>query len=376
MGSDSGLSPAEVSAGFGSVSERVARLAKECRALQETVSLHTVRWHADSDVLSKQAVALVASMKELVRDVYGASERKEISQYVAEKLVDELSKVRTMLYDGDVASLLPAKANGFFLRVLLGPANVRATRKDGRYKVKEEYNAYRDNTAIIFLAFPIVLLALKKNLWNECFPALPVQIYQAWLLFFYTSLAFRENILRVNGSDIRPWWVYHHYLAMAMALVSLTWGIQGHPDCSRKQHGVELFLDWAVMQGVAMLLQNRYQRQRLYTRIALGKAGRMDVVWGETSGVKGQLWVLYPLLFTLQAFQCYIGALLLRTAIIEDDCEWQMVACGLLLIAMAFGNFSNTIATLVAKAKVKAKMKKMKHVGNQMLGQPAEHVAA
>jgi hypothetical protein len=27
--------------------------------------------------------------------------------------------------------------------MLLGPANVRATRKDGRYKVKEEYNAYR-----------------------------------------------------------------------------------------------------------------------------------------------------------------------------------------------------------------------------------------
>ena len=45
----------------------------------------------------------------------------------------------------------------------------------------------------------------------------------------------------------------------------------------------------------------------------------------------------------------------------------QMVVCGLLLIAMASGNFANTIATLVAKAKVKAKMKKMKHVGNQML---------
>ena len=34
---------------------------------------------------------------------------------------------------------------------------------------------------------------------------------------------------------------------------------------------VSLFLAWAVMQGVAMLLQNHYQRQRLYTRIALGK---------------------------------------------------------------------------------------------------------
>ena len=30
-------------------------------------------------------------------------------------------------------------------------------------------------------------------------------LVQAWLLFLYTSLALRENILRVNGSDIRPW---------------------------------------------------------------------------------------------------------------------------------------------------------------------------
>ena len=26
----------------------------------------------------------------------------------------------------------------------------------------------------------------------------------------------------------------------------------------------------------------------------------MDVVWGETAGVQGQLWILYPLLFILQ----------------------------------------------------------------------------
>jgi hypothetical protein len=128
-----------------------------------------------------------------------------------------------------------ARESGLFLRMLLGPINVRAAQKDGRFKVKEEYNAYRDRTAIMFLAFPVFLLILKNKIWNGCFPALPVQVYQAWLLFFYTSLALRENILRVNGSDIRPWWVYHHYCAMVMALVSLTWGIQGHPLCIRKQ---------------------------------------------------------------------------------------------------------------------------------------------
>jgi hypothetical protein len=87
---------------------------------------------------------------------------------------------------------------------------------------------------------------------------------------------------------------------MAMSLVSLTWEIKGQPNCVQKQKGVRLFLQWAMMQGVAMLLQNRYQRQRLYTRIALGKAKRMDVVWGETAGVDGQLLLLFPILFTLQ----------------------------------------------------------------------------
>jgi hypothetical protein len=347
--------------------ERVAGLLERCKALQDAATAHAARIKYDSQSLSQQATTLVTEINN-VRSFINthAHEKEEMSPRLAEKLEDDLCRARSMIFDGDAASLLPAKSNGLFLSLLLGPVNVRAPRSDVRLKVKEEYNAFRDRTALLFLAFPAVLLLLKNWWWNGCFPALPVQCYQAWLLYFYTSLALRENILKVNGSDIRPWWVYHHYCAMAMALVSLTWGLQGHPSCIRKQQGVRLFLAWAVMQGVAMLLQNRYQRQRLYTRIALGKAGRMDVVWGETSGVKGQIWVLYPLLFILQLFQFVIGSLLLRTAIFEDLTEWQMVVCGLLLIIMALGNFSNTVATVVAKAKIKAKMKQTKQMLQRM----------
>ncbi len=46
-----------------------------------------------------------------------------------------------------------------------------------------------------------------------------------------------------------------------------------------------------------------YQRRRMYTRIALGKSSAMDVVGGESSASTGQLWVLYPMLFTLQGLQ-------------------------------------------------------------------------
>ncbi|KAL3699820.1 hypothetical protein R1sor_017842 [Riccia sorocarpa] len=344
--------------------EKVAALLESCKALQDKAATHAARIKYDSQTLSQQATSVVAEIKNVRAFINSAHDH--IDPRVAEKLEEDIFRARNMVYEGDAASLLPAKPNGYFLTTLLGPVNVRAPRNDVRLKVKEEYNSYRDRTALVFLAFPCVLLLLKNWCWNGCFPALPVQLYQAWLLFFYTSLALRENILRVNGSDIRPWWVYHHYCAMLMALISLTWGLQGHPSCIRKQQGVRFFLAWALMQGIAMLLQNRYQRQRLYTRIALGKAGRMDVVWGETSGVKGQIWVLYPLLFTLQIFQFSIGALLLRTSILEDEAEWQMVACGLLLLIMAVGNFSNTVATVVAKARIKAKMKQTKHVLQRM----------
>ena len=58
-----------------------------------------------------------------------------------------------------------------------------------------------------------------------------------------------------------------------------------------------------------MMVQNRYQRRRMYTRIALGKNRAMDVVSGESSGGTGQLLFLYPLLFALQILQCWIGVL-------------------------------------------------------------------
>jgi hypothetical protein len=59
----------------------------------------------------------------------------------------------------------------------------------------------------------------------------------------------------------------------------------------------ENFMLWSCFQALVMLVQNLYQRRRMYTRIALGKNNAMDVVSGESSGSSGQLLLLYPLLF-------------------------------------------------------------------------------
>ncbi|KAG9155762.1 hypothetical protein Leryth_004020 [Lithospermum erythrorhizon] len=307
----------------------------------------------DTAVGGGDAAAEVVA-EEVSRLVEQAKELQDVAASLISRTTREEDSLRARV------SSLDSNIQRRFLRMFLGPINVRANRRDIQLKVKEEYNSFRDRTAFLFILFPALLLMLSSRVWGGCLPALPVQLYQAWLLYLYTGLALRENILRVNGSDIRPWWIYHHYCAMAMALISLTWEIEKAPDCSQKQLGVQLFLIWAIVQGVAMLLQNRYQRQRLYTRIALGKARRMDIVWGETAGVEGQLKLLYFLLFFLQIFEAYCGIQLLKTAVVGVVSEWQVVTCGILLVIMAVGNFTNTVQTLATKSRVKAKMKRGK----------------
>lgn len=342
------------------IEESVVSVLEEAKEIQDSVSVHISKTLSDEQPLRQRALVLDSKIISLRSSLDSLLSNKLIQPSLADKLDEDLQRARCIIVDGDASYLLPGHAQGKFLRMFLGPINVRASRKDVQLKVKEEYNSYRDRTALLFLLFPAALLILRSWVWEGCLPAFPVQIYQAWLLFLYTGLALRENILRVNGSDIRPWWIYHHYCAMIMALVSLTWEIKGQPDCAKKQRGVQLFLQWAMMQGVAMLLQNRYQRQRLYTRIALGKAKRMDVVWGETAGVDGQLWLLCPILFILQGFEAYVGLLLLRTAFVGVASEWQGIFCGLLLVVMAIGNFQNTVQTLLVKSRFKAKMKRTK----------------
>ncbi|RLM78777.1 hypothetical protein C2845_PM12G00480 [Panicum miliaceum] len=331
-----------------------AAAAEAARELREAAAALVATRAAEEDALRRRAVALDADVRRLQGSL------PALDPSAVDKIEEELERARVAITDSDVASFLPSKRNGKFFKMFLGPVNVRVARKEDKLRIKDEYNNYRDRTAYKFLLFPSILLLLRWWIWDGCLPAWAVQIYQAWLLFLYTSFALRENVLIANGSDIRPWWIYHHYLAMVMALISLTWEIKGQPDCSSKQRGVQLFLRWAIMQGIAMHLQNRYQRQRLRTRIALGKAKRMDVVAGETAGVEGQLLLLYPVLFILQGFEAYVGVLLLQTALHGLASEWQVVVCGILLVVMAVGNFVNTVETLILKLRFKAKMKKAK----------------
>ena len=172
------------------------------------------------------------------------------------------------------------RTGGRILKALLGDLDVRLKTTKERLELKYEYYRFRDRAATVFLIMPLCVLVLFHFTKHKLTPlvCLLVQTYQVWLLYFYTASSLRESVLAANGSDITPWWIWHHTLAVATSLISL----------SMPTSGSQLYFEfviggcqWAVLQGFVMFVQNTYQRKRLYTRIALGNAGFMSVAGAE-----------------------------------------------------------------------------------------------
>jgi len=75
-----------------------------------------------------------------------------------------------------------------------------------------------------------------------------------------------------------------------------------------------------ALQGAVMVLQNRYQRGRLYAAVAAGRARTVDVPGGEASGGGrgvGGLALLLPPLMVFQACEMMLGARLAFIGVLD-----------------------------------------------------------
>ena len=352
------------------------------------------------DDLTTMSESVMRLKKRASRLPPGSEERKQSEQslYQAQLVMKGAGPA------GALDGYLKPLPNSKFLKLFLGAAvDVTSQRQENRLKIKEEYYEFRDKSTYAYIFWPCALLYLnqqRKKLASEpqqngggafslatAFPAL-VQAYWVWMLYFYAALALRENVLRANGSHIRAWWVNHHYYSIGMCLVVLTMDVQSNACLDYMTR----FLAFTALQGAVMLAQNRYQRFRLYTRVAMGKANPMDVAGGEMGGNTGQLKLLYPLLFGLQMTQIYFGAVVLKAVAVEHGMdafgsggfgggdksgagrrgkgdvagptefdffkEWQAPACGLLFIVMGVGNFRATLQTWLTKRSYASRAKR------------------
>ncbi|GMH43752.1 hypothetical protein BSKO_11686 [Bryopsis sp. KO-2023] len=358
--------------------EEIEELESKCRSLSARVGTYIRRGVAEQD-------ALGADVKSLIHTIHKATE--EVKQ-----VKDEQERSRLMTYIRDAKGVLHGngpggdmrklchKKNPLLIQYMLGPrANVVTLRREQSLALKEEYHSFRDKAAWGVLIFPSLLMyfmgrAAQKLEGHEPYSLAPAvmageQIFLIWLCYMYVALALRENVLVVNGSNIRSWWITHHYLSIFACLIMLALPV----DSPAVYMFSTKFLQWTAFQGLVMLFQNRYQRRRMYTRIALGKNSVMDVVTGESSAAQGQLMFLYPMLFVLQFWQMYIGAQVmvstwkslllpggwidLETGGMDLRGQRGVFAAGLVFGLMGVLNFSHTTATGFAKLPKKFTMK-------------------
>mmetsp|Transcript_55572 Transcript_55572/g.92399 ORF Transcript_55572/g.92399 Transcript_55572/m.92399 type:complete len:353 (-) Transcript_55572:93-1151(-) len=245
------------------------------------------------------------------------------------------------------------KTGSLFVSLIMGKVSVRIWNEGDRFKFKSEYNRFKERWLVMFFVFPALQIlygysVLVNQLQSTCF------------LYYYASLAIRENILSLNGSSIESWWIYHHYWSMVVSLLTLLlYTGDGMSDGNYLNY-------FSLYQGAVMTLQNNYQRKRHYARKAMAKKGALDIRTSEVidETPHAQYKVLIPALYLTYFMQLLIGIYFLFLSSDESIREnalkcLQVIAMSVCWVVLSIGNCA-TLSKVLNRKKNASKTKKKK----------------
>ncbi|GAM17337.1 hypothetical protein SAMD00019534_005120 [Acytostelium subglobosum LB1] len=257
---------------------------------------------------------------------------------------EEASEMKSKI--GDIRNTIKQSKKTFlpetgsmFVRLFLGQVNVKHYREGERFRLKTEYEKFKSKTNPQFLGFVVLLLLFPSNTFI-------MTTWQIWMLYYYVTLALRENILLVNGSSIRPWWITHHYMSIAGSLTNLLWP----PYSASFTHFLPQLTYISGLQGLVQILSSKYQQGQLYKLTAMGKANIMDVT-GENMisdpGWTPSALFLLPFLILVHCFELFNGVTFLLYS--AKSLEWQVAVMGIIFVILSIGNFVTTVQIYMAK---------------------------
>jgi hypothetical protein len=356
------------------------RILTLSRSLSQRANTYSRRITAEETSLTEEVSSLQRAVD--IATTEATQRFQESPEWVT--VLKQLENAQSVLHGngpgGDLRKYTKVK-KPWLLDLLIGPSsNVVSIRKDESLKLKEDYHHFRNRSAYIMFCFSAtvhlgIAWAKARAEANEAFTLTPVilvgiQMFLCWLLYFYTATALRESVLKCNGSLIKPWWIHHHYWSIGTCILMLSLPV----DSPSFVKANRMFLNWACLQAVVIILQNRYQRRRMYTRIALGKNSAMDVVAGESSGGSQGLLLLYPMLFAMQGLQAMVGvemmmhtypAMLSAEGFLELEERgsdlWGsrgVFVVGVMMLYMGSMNFLFTVMTIMQKKVARKKEQK------------------
>ncbi|XP_054458857.1 ion channel TACAN-like [Anoplopoma fimbria] len=330
------------------VLEEWKRLEEEHQQLLETHRLYLQKLEEISK-LQKNCSSSISSQRGRLKDVSRLV--KKCSKGPSEedaKTLDEINeKIKTRPNAlSEMEAFLPNK-NGLYLSLVLGNVNVTLLSKQSKFGYKDEYEKFKLYLTVILLLFSFICYFFASYRFLDA-------ILNFVLVWYYCTLTLRESILIVNGSRIKGWWVFHHYISAFLSGVILTW-----PDGNLYKIFRNQFLAYSLYQSFVQCLQCYYQSGCLYRLRALGERHNMDLtVEGFQSWMWKGLTFLLPFLFFGHFWQLFNSISLFRMSQLPDCKEWQVLMCGLCFLILFMGNFFTTVA--VVRHKVKSRNQKPK----------------
>ncbi|XP_077468197.1 transmembrane protein 120A-like [Stigmatopora argus] len=330
------------------MSQNVADLLQQWECLEEEYH-HTQETHRiylqKLDEMSKLQKSFLSAiclqqtrLKEMSSHVKESLRRKDLSKEDSLGEMKEKIKMQTnALFE--MEAFLPRK-NGVYLSLVLGSVNVTLFSKQLKFAFKDEYEKFKLYLTFILLLFSFICYFFVSYRFLDA-------ILNFLLVWYYCTLTIRESILITNGSRIKGWWVFHHYISAFLSGVMLTW-----PDGNLYKIFRNQFLAYSLYQSFVQCLQCYYQSGCLYRLRTLGERHNMDLtVEGFQSWMWKGLTFLLPFLFFGHFWQLFNSLSLFRMAQLPVCREWQVLVCGLSFFILFLGNFFTTLAVVHQKVK-------------------------
>ncbi|XP_066518610.1 transmembrane protein 120A-like [Hoplias malabaricus] len=316
-------------------------LEKEFQQIQESHRLYLQKQDEVSK-LQNSFTASIARHRKYLKDL--SQSLNKCSKGIHGEDVKQVEKIKGHIQERSnmflqMEAFLP-KSNGIYLSLVLGSVNVNFLSKQSKAAYKDEYEKFKLCVTVILLLLAFLCQFFVTYRFVDA-------LLNFLLVWYYCTLTIRESILISNGSRIKGWWVFHHYITTFLSGVMLTW-----PDGELYQMFRRQFLPYCLYQFFVQCLQYYYQNGCLYRLKALGERHNLDLtVEGFQSWMWRGLTFLLPFLFFGHFWQLFNSITLFRMNQLPQCKEWQVSMCGLCFLVLFTGNFFTTLAVVRHKLK-------------------------
>ncbi|XP_062576026.1 ion channel TACAN-like [Saccostrea cucullata] len=275
-------------------------------------------------------------MKQITEKMNRINEKPETEEAL-KQLRSEMQARKSQFRE--MEEFLPHK-NGIYLSIILGSVSVSLLNKEDKYAYKHNYETFKATVSYISLALSLVLMFVTEYRWFDA-------VLHFLLVWYYCTLTIRENILIVNGSRIKGWWVTHHFISTVCAGLTLIW-----PDSYTYKYFRGQYLMFSSYLSFLYIVQFFYQKGALYRLRALGQRHDMDItVEGFMSWMWKGISFLLPFLFAGYFFQLYNAYVLYRLSQDPLCKEWQVLFLAIIHLILSVGNITTTLKVVIDKLR-------------------------